>query len=125
MDELRQTLIHLLKPISGDLEAIPDRGRRIKLRRMITELEEKKSSENPEMLATLVTSMLGEPSSPQSIQIPLKPEKDLYDTLLLWTKELISENQRSPLSPLSTTTTSTSSMDVHPPELHRAIRSTE
>lgn len=114
LDTIRQTLIHMLKPLM-ELEVQPDRMKRLKLRRTVTQLEEKKDCETPLMLATFLISMLGEPSSPQSIQIPLKPEKDLYDTFLLSIKELPIQEKPSPSLAQSTMTTYTSSMGVPQP----------
>lgn len=114
LDVIRQTLIHLLKPLVMDVDQIPERGQRIKLRRMVTQLEAKQDSETPEMLARFMTTMLGEPSSPQSIQIPLKQDRDLYTTLLMSTKEITPEVEPSQSLVQSTMTTFTSSMGVHP-----------
>nr|QTE04031.1 MAG: hypothetical protein [Cygnus columbianus parvoviridae sp.] len=115
LDTIRRTLIHLLKPMST-LEAQPDRMKRLRLKKMVTQMEEKKDCETPLMLATLLNSSLGEPSSPQSIQIPLKPEKDLYDTLLISTNELPIQEKPSPSLVQSTITTFTSSTAARQPD---------
>lgn len=111
LDILIQTLIHLLKPLT-ELGTQPDRMKRIKVRHLVNQLEKKEQCENVEALSTLLTLTLGEPSSPQSIQIPLLSEKDLYDTLLTSAMEQTSKLESSASSAPSTTITSTLSMGV-------------
>ena len=87
LDTLAQTLRNLLKPLT-ELEQQPDRMKRIRVRQMLNQLENPETYKSAESLATSLTLTLGEPSSQQSILIPLKSDKDLYDTLLTSATEL-------------------------------------
>ena len=116
LDTLAQTLRTLLKPLT-ELEQQPDRMKRIRVRQMLNQLENPETYKSAESLATSLTLTLGEPSSQQSILIPLKSDKDLYDTLLTSATELTYSQKCCPSSEQPTTITSTLSMGAHPHEL--------
>lgn len=112
---LCQSICHLVRPLL-DLETTPNRLHRMKYRKLIQGLEEEASNyETSEKLATFLTSTLGDPSSPQSIQIPPKSGTDLQTTLLLCMKERTSPAPQSQSSQQSMTTTFTASMGAMQP----------